>query len=300
MADGQHNSRHSVGNSRRLGLRLGRKPTQTRSSHRQISAWLGTAGTYAAAVMCGHAVLRKSKRRNKAPRLPAGRHQTAVLSMMAISLWVFLMGGCMPSPGPGGMTRKEAGLTYADGVFSAHVQGQLCRTAPDGAEQVSLVADGMAGVRRTGEVWTVEAEVTAGAPTPEGGRTVEVRYTAPATLAGLVVTRTTTVTPGASGESVVSTRVTLTFGEMHIDTTEKLYDRLLAPVDALLAEGDILSIEHMEKKDQPKGWTVTVGPCLSTELCQKVYAFIKGQEMPICVTVQDAWGEAVWQVEPLS
>lgn len=233
-----------------------------------------------------------------------------VLAVLAMAL---SLAGCAGSDLPGGMTREEAGLGYADGVFTARVEGRLCRTedSRDGgqsetgagsggtASSQSLTGQSLTGQSLTGQPWSVAALVTVGAPGEDGSRVVSVQYEEPASLAGLTVTGrlaapsaeedTGTV---AQGRAVGYTRVTVTLGELSTESADGLYDRLLAVADALLAAGDIRAVGQAPSG----GRTVTVAePILPSR--EMVYTFAGGSATPTHVRMRDSWGWLELDVE---
>lgn len=238
------------------------------------------------------------------------RRVCVVLVVLAMALFP---AGCAGSDLPGGMTREEAGLGYADGVFTARVEGRLCRTedSRDGgqsetgagsggtASSQSLTGQSLTGQSLTGQPWSVAALVTVGAPGEDGSRVVSVQYEEPASLAGLIVTGrlaapsaeedTGTV---AQGRAVGYTRVTVTLGELSTESADGLYDRLLAVADALLAAGDIRAVGQAPSG----GRTVTVAdPILPSR--EMVYTFAGGSATPTHVRMRDSWGWLELDVE---
>lgn len=238
------------------------------------------------------------------------RRVCVVLVVLAMALFP---AGCAGSDLPGGMTREEAGLGYADGVFTARVEGRLCRTedSRDGgqsetgagsggtASSQSLTGQSLTGQSLTGQPWSVAALVTVGAPGEDGSRVVSVQYEEPASLAGLIVTGrlaapsaeedTGTV---AQGRAIGYTRVTVTLGELSTESADGLYDRLLAVADALLAAGDIRAVGQAPSG----GRTVTVAePILPSR--EMVYTFAGGSATPTHVRMRDSWGWLELDVE---
>lgn len=238
------------------------------------------------------------------------RRVCVVLVVLAMALFP---AGCAGSDLPGGMTREEAGLGYADGVFTARVEGRLCRTedSRDGgqsetgagsggtASSQSLTGQSLTGQSLTGQPWSVAALVTVGAPGEDGSRVVSVQYEEPASLAGLIVTGrlaapsaeedTGTV---AQGRAVGYTRVTVTLGELSTESADGLYDRLLTVADALLAAGDIRAVGQAPSG----GRTVTVAePILPSR--EMVYTFAGGSATPTHVRMRDSWGWLELDVE---
>lgn len=243
------------------------------------------------------------------------RRVCVVLVVLAMTLFP---AGCAGSDLPGGMTREEAGLGYADGLFTARVEGRLCRTedSRDGGQSEtgagsggtassqsltgqSLTGQSLTGQSLTGQPWSVAALVTVGAPGEDGSRVVSVQYEEPASLAGLIVTGrlaapsaeedTGTV---AQGRAVGYTRVTVTLGELSTESADGLYDRLLAVADALLAAGDIRAVGQAPSG----GRTVTVAePILPSR--EMVYTFAGGSATPTHVRMRDSWGWLELDVE---
>lgn len=243
------------------------------------------------------------------------RRVCVVLAVLAMALFP---AGCAGSDLPGGMTREEAGLGYADGVFTARVEGQLCRTedSRDGGQGEtgagaggtastqpltgqSLTGQPLTGQSLTGQPWSVAAWVTVGAPGEDGSRVVSVQYEEPASLAGLTVTGrlaaplaeedTGTV---AQGRAVGYTRVTVTLGDLSTESADGLYDRLLAVADALLAAGDIRAVGQAPSG----GRIVTVAePILPSR--EMVYTFAGGSATPTHVRMSDSWGWLELDVE---
>lgn len=231
-----------------------------------------------------------------------------VCVVLAVLVMALFPAGCAGSDLPGGMTREEAGLGYADGVFTARVEGRLCRTedSRDGGQSETGAGSGgtassqsLTGQSLTGQPWSVAALVTVGAPGEDGSRVVSVQYEEPASLAGLIVTGrlaapsaekdTGTV---AQGRAVGYTRVTVTLGELSTESADGLYDRLLAVADALLAAGDIRAVGQAPSG----GRTVTVAePILPSR--EMVYTFAGGSATPTHVRMRDSWGWLELDVE---
>lgn len=246
-----------------------------------------------------------------------------VCVVLVVLILVLFPAGCAGSDLPGGMTREEAGLGYADGVFTARVEGRLCRTedSRDGGQSETGAGSGgtassqsltgqsltgqpltgqpLTGQSLTGQPWSVAALVTVGAPGEDGSRVVSVQYEEPASLAGLIVTGrlaapsaeedTGTV---AQGRAVGYTRVTVTLGDLSTESADGLYDRLLAVADALLAAGDIRAVGQAPSG----GRTVTVAePILPSR--EMVYTFAGGSATPTHVRMRDSWGWLELDVE---
>lgn len=223
-----------------------------------------------------------------------------VCVVLAVLVMALFPAGCAGSDLPGGMTREEAGLGYADGVFTARVEGQLCRTedSRDGGQSETGAGSGgtassqsQAGQSLTGQPWSVAALVTVGAPGEDGSRVVSVQYEEPASLAGLTVTGRL-VAPSEEDTGAVAqsrttgyTRVTVTLGDLSTESAGGLYDRLLAVADALLAAGDIRAVGQAPSG----GRTVTVAdPILPSR--EMVYTFAGGSATPTHVQMRDSWG----------
>lgn len=235
-----------------------------------------------------------------------------VCVVLAVLVMALFPAGCAGSDLPGGMTREEAGLGYADGVFTARVEGQLCRTGDsrDGgqsetgaesggtASSQSQAGQSLTGQSLTGQPWSVAALVTVGAPGEDGSRVVSVQYEEPASLAGLTVTGRL-VAPSeedtgavAQSRTVEYTRVTVTLGDLSTESAGGLYDRLLAVADALLAAGDIRAVGQAPSG----GRTVTVAdPILPSR--EMVYTFAGGSATPAHVQMRDSWGWLELDVE---
>lgn len=238
------------------------------------------------------------------------RRVCVALVVLAMALFP---AGCAGSDMPGGMTREEAGLGYADGVFTARVEGQLCRTedsrdngqseteAGSGgtASSQSQAGQSLTGQSLTGQPWSVAALVTVGAPGEDGSRVVSVQYEEPASLAGLTVTGRLAAPPAeedtgavAPSRTVGYTRVTVTLGDLSTESAGGLYDRLLAVADALLAAGDIRAVGQAPSG----GRTVTVAdPILPSR--EMVYTFAEGSATPTHVRMSDSWGWLELDVE---
>ena len=240
-----------------------------------------------------------------------------VCVVLAVLVMALFPAGCAGSDMPGGMTREEAGLGYADGVFTARVEGQLCRTedSRDGGQSEtgagsggtassqsqagqSLTGQSLTGQSLTGQPWSVAALVTVGAPGEDGSRVVSVQYEEPASLAGLTVTGRLVAPPeedtGAVAQSRTTgyTRVTVTLGDLSTESAGGLYDRLLAVADALLAAGDIRAVGQAPSG----GRTVTVAdPILPSR--EMVYTFAGGSTTPTHVQMRDSWGWLELDVE---
>lgn len=236
-----------------------------------------------------------------------------VCVVLAVLVMALFPAGCAGSDMPGGMTREEAGLGYADGVFTARVEGQLCRTedSRDGgqsetgaesggtASSQSQAGQSLTGQSLTGQPWSVAALVTVGAPGEDGSRVVSVQYEEPASLAGLTVTGRLAAPSMeedtgavAQGRAVGYTRVTVTLGELSTESADGLYDRLLAVADALLAAGDIRAVGQAPSG----GRTVTVAePILPSR--EMVYTFAGGSATPTHVRMRDSWGWLELDVE---
>ena len=235
-----------------------------------------------------------------------------VCVVLAVLVMALFPAGCAGSDLPGGMTREEAGLGYADGVFTARVEGQLCRTGDsrDGgqsetgaesggtASSQSQAGQSLTGQSLTGQPWSVAALVTVGAPGEDGSRVVSVQYEEPASLAGLTVTGRL-VAPSEEDTGAVAqsrttgyTRVTVTLGDLSTESADGLYDRLLAVADALLAAGDIRAVGQAPSG----GRTVTVAePILPSR--EMVYTFAGGSATPTHVRMRDSWGWLELDVE---
>ena len=231
---------------------------------------------------------------------------------LAVLVMALFPAGCAGSDLPGGMTREEAGLGYADGVFTARVEGQLCRTGDsrDGGQSETGAESGgtassqpqagqpQAGQSLTGQPWSVAALVTVGAPGEDGSRVVSVQYEEPASLAGLTVTGRL-VAPSEEDTGAVAqsrttgyTRVTVTLGDLSTESAGGLYDRLLVVADALLAAGDIRAVGQAPSG----GRTVTVAdPILPSR--EMVYTFAGGSATPTHVRMSDSWGWLELDVE---
>lgn len=234
-----------------------------------------------------------------------------VCVVLAVLVMALFLAGCAGSDLPGGMTREEAGLGYADGVFTARVEGQLCRTGDsrDGGQSETGAESGgtassqsqagqpQAGQSLTGQPWSVAALVTVGAPGEDGSRVVSVQYEEPASLAGLTVTGRLAAPSeedtGATQSQVAGyTRVTVTLGDLSTESAGGLYDRLLAVADALLAAGDIRAVGQAPSG----GRTVTVAdPILPSR--EMVYTFAGGSATPTHVRMSDSWGWLELDVE---
>ena len=240
-----------------------------------------------------------------------------VCVVLAVLVMALFPAGCAGSDMPGGMTREEAGLGYADGVFTARVEGQLCRTedSRDGGQSEtgagsggtassqsqagqSLTGQSLTGQSLTGQPWSVAALVTVGAPGEDGSRVVSVQYEEPASLAGLTVTGRLVAPPeedtGAVAQSRTTgyTRVTVTLGDLSTESAGGLYDRLLTVADALLAAGDIRAVGQAPSG----GRTVTVAdPILPSR--EMVYTFAGGSATPTHVRMSDSWGWLELDVE---
>lgn len=239
-----------------------------------------------------------------------------VCVVLAVLVMALFPAGCAGSDMPGGMTREEAGLGYADGVFTARVEGQLCRTedSRDGGQSEtgagsggtassqsqagqSLTSQSLTGQSLTGQPWSVAALVTVGAPGEDGSRVVSVQYEEPASLAGLTVTGRLAApseedTGATQGRVAGYTRVTVTLGDLSTESAGGLYDRLLAVADALLAAGDIRAVGQAPSG----GRTVTVAdPILPSR--EMVYTFAGGSATPAHVQMRDSWGWLELDVE---
>lgn len=163
----------------------------------------------------------------------------AALLLLTLSLLLLPLSACKTATPD---DRAHAGLTFADSAFTADVRGTLCRTVSDGYEGPA----GLPGAGRTGVPWDIAASVTVSAPDAAGNRTVSVTYTAPASLAGLTVTRAYQVpeaasaapgAPSAPGEPTT----TLTLGTLTFTDSSGAYDALLFPALSLIPSGDIRS-----------------------------------------------------------
>ena len=254
-----------------------------------------------------------------------------VCVVLVVLILVLFPAGCAGSDLPGGMTREEAGLGYADGVFTARVEGRLCRTedSRDGGQSEtgagsggtassqsltsqsltgqsltgqsltgqSLTGQPLTGQSLTGQPWSVAALVTVGAPGEDGSRVVSVQYEEPASLAGLIVTGRLVApseedTGATQGRVAGSTRVTVTLGDLSTESAGGLYDRLLTVADALLAAGDIRAVGQAPSG----GRTVTVAePILPSR--EMVYTFAGGSATPTHVRMRDSWGWLELDVE---
>jgi hypothetical protein len=226
---------------------------------------------------------------------------------LAVAVIPLFPAGCAGSDIPGGMTREKAGLGYADGVFTAQVRGQICRTEdgePSEAEEATAAADSgqtavaqsLIGQSLTGQPWSVAALVTVGAPGEDGSRVVSVQYQEPDSLAGLTVTGRLAVSPESGGRTAGYTQVTVTEpfagGDLSVESADGRYDRLLALADALLAAGDIRAVGQSSSG----GRTVTVAdPALPYR--EMVYTFEKDSVTPTHVRMSDGWGWLALDVE---
>lgn len=181
-------------------------------------------------------------------------------------LALLLMTACAPGVPFGGDGRE---LSYADGAFRASVRGTLCRTVPDGyTGDPVLVGEG-----RTNAPWTVAADVSVTAPDGAGCRTVTVTYTAPDSLRGLTVTRSS----AAGGDGSLTVTDTVTLGSVTITDTEGLYTRLLLPALSLLPAGNVTDVTH--DADGRRVLTVHAEDVIF------VYTCMDGSRLPVSVVV---------------
>lgn len=189
-----------------------------------------------------------------------------LLVSLTCCLALLLLTACA-SPVPYGGDGRE--LSYADGAFCASVRGTLRRTAPDGyTGDPALVGEG-----RTNVPWAVAADVRVSAPDDAGCRTVTVTYTAPDSLCGLTVTRTTAVHP--DGSMIVTD--TLALGSLTVTDDAGRYTRLLLPALSLLPAGDVTDIA--QDADGRRVLTVR------TEDVTFMYTCIDGSRLPVSVSV---------------
>lgn len=183
-------------------------------------------------------------------------------------LALLLTTACAPGVPFGGDGRE---LSYADGAFRASVRGTLCRTVPDGyTGDPALVGEG-----RTDVPWSVAADVSVTAPDGTGCRTVTVTYTAPDSLSGLTVTRSSAA--GEDGSLTVTDTVTM--GSVTVTDKDGAgrYTRLLLPALSLLPAGDVTDVTH----DADGRRVLTV----RAEDVTLNYTFIDDSRLPVSVVV---------------
>ncbi len=209
--------------------------------------------------------------------IPYGRSLSSVMRRLTFlclaALLLLSLSACGPAVPFGG---DGSELSYADGAFSASVRGTVCRTSPDGyAGDPALVGEG-----RTGVPWELAALVSVTSPGGDGSRTITVTYTEPASLAGLVVTRS--VTPAVDADAAPVVTDTLTLDGISVTDAAGLYEGLLLPALALLPDGDVTDIS----RDADGRRTVTVTGA-STTVYEYAYTFLRDTPLPVRVAVKE-------------